>query len=742
MSEVRWTGAGAIAALVLAAGSEPAASQELQNRAITGNATVNRGRFMINQPVGTFEIGGGPLSGDEAADVLVHADGFADLPSGFRLTSASDFIFNASDQTHTLTLWRTQPGQFSYTGPAAIQLDGSYLYTNLAGETKADFGGAVGPDGNRVNPLMSAERVPGADLNLAGVQFRSSGIGLTDRRLTASEIPALRVMQWGTGTDYLQYDATVTITTEGSDTERTRLRLRPTLSDWGTEELKARIDSDVLFDSADDTASVAVSSRFMPDHSSLGRKTFTTDLGTFIQPVESLAGQDVQTSLPISFSYHVLADNEVVGEDVTVYYYSLPGNPDPYIGQTFRNPSLGRRYGTDTHTAITVRDTFTAGALPGPVTLTEANGDIVGEGLAGENVQASFEYQYRAQQVERAIVTTWDLPGDADFELINFESTSSFGRPQASAELSVRLLGSTVEDFLLGPVDGASAEPYVTTLAPGESLAWNAAYKEGTITPGSWGWGWHAHVEVTIRDRYEPTDNAAVHETEGLVYGSSFERKFVTPVSAIVYAPPSDAVTGDVSAGTDLAERQLIATSTRDTTVSLIDSETLSAATTVSASFAAAGVMELGAGIRGDVVSLEGLDGVLHVLEIGFDAELGTATELLWFSEDHGAWINAVLGNSNIANLDLDAGTLTVDGVGTTIAAYLASMRFEGAYADYLAGQLGTPELGAFGVDAVRNVVWAVIDHNSDFGAAVPEPASVAWLVAGVALLIRRRGAD
>jgi hypothetical protein len=53
----------------------------------------------------------------------------------------------------------------------------------------------------------------------------------------------------------------------------------------------------------------------------------------------------------------------------------------------------------------------------------------------------------------------------------------------------------------------------------------------------------------------------------------------------------------------------------------------------------------------------------------------------------------------------------------------------------------GLPALGTWGVDTVQNVVWQVVDHNSQF-AVVPEPATVGLLsLAALGLTIRRRRA-
>jgi hypothetical protein len=45
--------------------------------------------------------------------------------------------------------------------------------------------------------------------------------------------------------------------------------------------------------------------------------------------------------------------------------------------------------------------------------------------------------------------------------------------------------------------------------------------------------------------------------------------------------------------------------------------------------------------------------------------------------------------------------------------------------------------LGNYGVDTANNVVWAVINHNSEF--AVPEPATIALLGLGFAVLFCRK---
>lgn len=88
------------------------------------------------------------------------------------------------------------------------------------------------------------------------------------------------------------------------------------------------------------------------------------------------------------------------------------------------------------------------------------------------------------------------------------------------------------------------------------------------------------------------------------------------------------------------------------------------------------------------------------------------------YDPETGAWVHAILLNS-------DGGT------GGTF--------FEGSYDAYLAFIGFTPALSAYGVDTELNHVWAVLDHNSIFGIAVPEPASLVLLCLGGALVLSRR---
>ena len=87
----------------------------------------------------------------------------------------------------------------------------------------------------------------------------------------------------------------------------------------------------------------------------------------------------------------------------------------------------------------------------------------------------------------------------------------------------------------------------------------------------------------------------------------------------------------------------------------------------------------------------------------------GGAIHLAWL--DSSTWKNAILGN---------------------VGANSGATNVQGSWAD--AGG-GTMALGAWGVDIANDVVWAVVNHNSEF-AVVPEPGTLVLFGAGLLGLV------
>ncbi len=131
---------------------------------------------------------------------------------------------------------------------------------------------------------------------------------------------------------------------------------------------------------------------------------------------------------------------------------------------------------------------------------------------------------------------------------------------------------------------------------------------------------------------------------------------------------------------------------------------------------------DLAAGLASDVLNLSGMvnDGdqtdqftlqmsySVDALPGGADAEATLAEDgkiqLVWFNETESLWSNAALGNIGEENDVLFMGVgFSADGV-----------------------------LGHWGIDTTAHTVWAVLDHNSQFAVAVPEPGTLTLLAIGL----------
>jgi hypothetical protein len=161
------------------------------------------------------------------------------------------------------------------------------------------------------------------------------------------------------------------------------------------------------------------------------------------------------------------------------------------------------------------------------------------------------------------------------------------------------------------------------------------------------------------------------------------------------------------------------------TTLSLIGGTSSGATVTLATTNIGANFTSLAS----DVVSVSGNAGDKFTVQLTFNLAaanlVGGAANmtLLWLNPATGKWENAVYGNS-------DGG--------------LSAEAFTGAYDP--TDNPAEANLGAYGVDTTDDTVWAVIDHNSDFGAgnldeipvATPEPSALLLILLGLALPLCR----
>ncbi len=112
-----------------------------------------------------------------------------------------------------------------------------------------------------------------------------------------------------------------------------------------------------------------------------------------------------------------------------------------------------------------------------------------------------------------------------------------------------------------------------------------------------------------------------------------------------------------------------------------------------------------------DVLDVSGSGSNQFLLQLNYSptvlAALGTSRPMLgWYSS--GAWVNAILGNAGMASLSNSA---------------VEALFVNGPYTE------GLPT-GSWGHDAANHVVWAVLDHNSEFAATpiTPTAAYSTWI--------------
>lgn len=656
----------------------------------------------------------------------------------------------------------------------------------------------------RRDALITGESIQGGNLDLSGVSVSVTGTALRNRVIgsyVGSGSNYGKVISLGRqiapgGTETVNRTDTMTLTSSGSDLTNTRTHLSDFNVNDGSELSASYANGGAGQDftgAGGQQASVEVTANFEADRSTLGFHSKTVNSGSgSIQTLENggigLTNENVQGGVTLGYTWSNVAENEITGaQDQNVFVYQN----DNISGRTLSSRGVSR-YSITTHTDIGIDSSFSVAGSNGTVgaasnqtvTMNSANGRITGEGLANEQVTASGSFGVIKQVVGHAEASA-ERAGEvlSGGETVNITNTDRNLGSARQADLRVMPVGYTGDDRWTVNYTGAAI------LAAGQSASLTTVFDDTglpTAGEGELGKSYRSIVTFNLSDHYDIDSKKSLLgiSNSQIAYGNETysggvrsmlggNSEQVSWIMERTVAQTAETGSSTISGGTDLGANGLNLTNTGDnssagfaaTTASILDSGVLGAETTVSMTFTKTedasthrvlGSQGESTEFATDVLDLSGLNGEQHVIQLTYDEAALTTDEkfvqLVWLTsfdsdpETEGVqaqdiWVNAVLGNSDVIALDVLGETVTTAEGTVAVQTYLNSKRFEGSYAEYLDSiDSIDPVLGAWGVDVDNNTVWSVVDHNSSFAGAVPEPSSIALLgLGGIACLLRRR---
>ena len=720
--------------------------QVLENRSLSlvGSGDLgDLGRVVAGSPLATLTVTTDAKTDSEATRITMNSGTFyapvgwsgsyyyASPVGGLNFTVQTANVFDSANETSQVVV-RANPG-----GGLGVQTFSADLKNARTGYYSL-------PD------MFKAETALGS--NLSGVDamhISGSATVLTNRDLTAASINLGREMV-GAGTEPVTGNATIAV--QGGaygDSQATRVALSQTASPLTANGITVTIAETTTFNSANQTANVGVDYSLNFDRSQTGRQTASASIAGQLSSGEapSLAGVVVDTGLDVTVEKTFVANRQIIGAS-SVYAQALAGTTvdaisnfittigdDAHNTRILVNGTPFTNWYDSTYDTVTVNQSSAVSKQAtslGTKTLT-----AVGEGLANETPDSlSWGYGVEFFQAASATVSA------------NVSSTPTGILAAGNTGLTLGV-GDSVTVASAAKNDGGTGERASTQVFTGfvgnngfslSGLGYGVGAGDsqtGTVAFDSAGKlnGIHsARLDLTLSNNLS-------------LLGSSVGDlgTYAFSVSHTVTGNSGNGGLAYVASGSRLKDSGIQAAFSNSvlsqaTTAALKDSETLGANVEIQIAFDSIN-NATGSGAQdlvSDTVSLAGLDGIKFVLQVGYDEatlinKFGTeeVAILTWLDLDDSTWKNAIEGNSNH---------------GVSGAENAFGKRFRMSYDSYLATRGdGAPRLNDFGYDPTANTMWAVLDHNSEFGGsgfdAVPEPSTYALLVLGgaVAFFISRR---
>ena len=272
----------------------------------------------------------------------------------------------------------------------------------------------------------------------------------------------------------------------------------------------------------------------------------------------------------------------------------------------------------------------------------------------------------------------------------------------------------TLNWSVTGAVSGSG-----TGLAAGNTSPVSASYTGSAYSPSS-----SSPTAVTITATATNTTLLTTAANSGVTASANVNVGWATADLTGVQTLFGTPLTAAVDSGASLAGLASKTANSLGTEATFLAGTTASAGTVSMSWRAATGADAMnGQPILGDVANLSTPTGANpFALEMSFNpAELGgkgANTAFLAWLNGSNQWVNAVTGNAGNNATSPEMGYVGTFGSfqtanGTTLSSYI----------------------GAYGVDTSNDLVWAVVNHNSQFAVAagaVPEPAALALLASGL----------